>query len=325
MASASALIPPWTPSRRPGCRPGAGCSRAGRMRCSTRRARPSGCPTGQMGNSEVGHLNIGAGRPVLQDLPRIDAAIADGSFFQNEALLGAARRAAAGGRRLHLVSLVGPGGVHANDRHLVAVAELARRAGVEDVVVHALLDGRDTPPRSAGPFLADLEARLAGAHPGARIATIGGPLLRHGPRQALGARRRHSGRRWSRVRARSPRTPRPVSPRRTPGARTTSSCCRPSSATPAPVRDGDVVIHCNFRADRARELTHALVDGDGFAGFDRGAAPARPACRHPQRVRGGPAGRGRLPARRRDQPRRDRVRRRAGDRRTSPRPRSTPT
>ena len=127
-----------------------------------------------MGNSEVGHLNLGAGRPVLQDLPRIDAAIADGSFRANEASSTPAAPRPPGGRRLHLISLIGPGGVHANDRHLVALAELAHEQGVRDVVVHALLDGRDTPPRSAIAFLADLEARLAEAHPGARVATVGG-------------------------------------------------------------------------------------------------------------------------------------------------------
>ncbi|HTS14675.1 MAG TPA: hypothetical protein VMH24_03340, partial [Candidatus Sulfotelmatobacter sp.] len=88
-----------------------------------------GLPAGQMGNSEVGHLNLGAGRPVLQDLPRIDAAIADGSFAANPVLLAACRRAAPAGRRLHLVSLIGPGGVHAMDRHLVALAAMARAAG----------------------------------------------------------------------------------------------------------------------------------------------------------------------------------------------------
>jgi len=88
-----------------------------------------GLPAGQMGNSEVGHLNLGAGRPVLQDLPRIDAAIADGSFFTRPALLAACDRAARPDGRLHLVSLIGPGGVHANDRHLVAIADLAARRG----------------------------------------------------------------------------------------------------------------------------------------------------------------------------------------------------
>src|SRR5690606_11349426 len=120
-----------------------------------------------------GHLNLGSGRPVLQDLPRIDAAIADGSFFERPALIAACDRAVERGR-LHAISLVGPGGVHANDRHLVALVELARRRGVPEVVVHAVLDGRDTPPTSARGFVADLEVRLAAAHPNARIATVMG-------------------------------------------------------------------------------------------------------------------------------------------------------
>src|SRR5688572_16420738 len=119
-----------------------------------------GLPPGQMGNSEVGHLNLGAGRPVLQDLPRIDAAIADGSFATRPALVDAMDRAAEPAGRLHLVSLVGPGGVHANDRHLVALVEVAAQRRVPRVRVHALLDGRDTPPRSAIQFVRDLEARL---------------------------------------------------------------------------------------------------------------------------------------------------------------------
>ncbi len=133
-----------------------------------------GLPPGQMGNSEVGHLNLGTGQPVLQDLPRIDAAIADGSFFERPALVAACDRAARPDGRLHVVSLIGPGGVHANDRHLVALVELAARRGVSEVRVHALLDGRDTPPRSALGFVTDLEGRLGDAHPDARIATIGG-------------------------------------------------------------------------------------------------------------------------------------------------------
>jgi 2,3-bisphosphoglycerate-independent phosphoglycerate mutase len=133
-----------------------------------------GLPPGQMGNSEVGHLNLGAGRPVLQDLPRIDAAIAAGSFGERPALSAACARARDRGRPLHVISLIGPGGVHANDRHLVAIAELASRRGVAAVRVHALLDGRDTPPASALVFMLDLEARLAAVHPGAGIATVGG-------------------------------------------------------------------------------------------------------------------------------------------------------
>ena len=133
-----------------------------------------GLPRGQMGNSEVGHLNLGAGQPVVQDLPRIDKAIDDGSFFDNEALLAAVQRAAQPGCRLHLIGLLGPGGVHSVDRHAVAIAKLAAQAGAQDIVVHALLDGRDTPPRSADRFVPDFQDRLADAHPAARIATVGG-------------------------------------------------------------------------------------------------------------------------------------------------------
>ncbi|HEY5520138.1 MAG TPA: 2,3-bisphosphoglycerate-independent phosphoglycerate mutase [Candidatus Limnocylindrales bacterium] len=233
-----------------------------------------GLPKGQMGNSEVGHLNLGAGRPVVQDLPRIDAEIESGSFFENSALLAAVRRAAQG-HRLHLIGLVGPGGVHSVDRHAVAVAKLARQAGAQDVVVHGLLDGRDTPPRSAIEFVPDFEQRLKEAHPGARIATIGG--------RYWGMDR---DKRWERV-------------ARHYEAIVHGSGLRSATATQAvldgyareendefiqptvidsadgTVHDGDVVLHFNFRADRARELIHALVDGDEFDAncLDRGARP----------------------------------------------------
>ena len=134
-----------------------------------------GLPPGQMGNSEVGHLNLGAGRPVLQDLPRIDAAIADGSFARRPALLAACARQARPDGRLHIVSLIGPGGVHAHDRHLVAVAALAAAQGVPTVRIHALLDGRDTPPTlGVSPSSRTSRRRLAAVHPDARIATVGG-------------------------------------------------------------------------------------------------------------------------------------------------------
>ncbi len=235
-----------------------------------------GLPPGQMGNSEVGHLNLGAGRPVLQDLPRIDAAIADGSFVVQPALLEACRRAAEPGRRLHLVSLVGPGGVHANDRHLVEVARLAAARGVSSVRVHALLDGRDTPPRSALAFVADLERRLHDAHPDARVASVGGRYF------AM-----DRDKRWDRV-------------ERGYDAIVHGEGERASSATAAveaayargendefvtptviddgdgTVQSGDAIVHCNFRADRARELTHALVD-PGFTSFDLTSPAGRPA------------------------------------------------
>ena len=233
-----------------------------------------GLPVGQMGNSEVGHLNLGAGRPVLQDLPRIDAQIEDGSFFKNAALLDAVQRAAQG-HRLHLIGLIGPGGVHSVDRHAVAIARLARRAGANDVVVHGLLDGRDTPPRSAQEFVPDFEHRLHDAHPEARIATIGG--------RYWGMDRDN---RWERI----GRHYEAIVHGRGLAARNAAQAVLDGYArnendefiqptvldgVDGRVRDGDVVVHFNFRADRARQLVHALVDGEEFDKncFDRGARP----------------------------------------------------
>jgi 2,3-bisphosphoglycerate-independent phosphoglycerate mutase len=233
-----------------------------------------GLPHGQMGNSEVGHLNLGAGQPVVQDLPRIDAAIANGSFEQNRALLDAARRAATG-HRLHLVGLLGPGGVHSVDRHAVAIARLARQVGARDVVVHGLLDGRDTPPRSAEGFVPDFEVRLREAHPQARVATIGG--------RYYGMDR---DKRWERVRQAYEAIVhgRGLSAASAIDAVTAGYArgegdefIQPTviQGVDGTIRDGDVVIHFNFRADRARELIHSLVDGDEFdtSAFDRGPRP----------------------------------------------------
>ncbi len=235
-----------------------------------------GLPAGQMGNSEVGHLNLGAGRPVLQDLPRIDAAIADGSFFERPALLDACARAARPDGRLHLISLIGPGGVHANDRHLVALAELAARQGVPAVRVHALLDGRDTPPRSALDYMADLEGRLAAAHPDARIASVGG---RYWAMDRDG--------RWDRVERGYDAIVHGVGERAsTAAAAIEAGYARGENdefvaptvidGVDGAIHAGDAVIHANFRADRARQLTHALADRE-FAGFDRAAPDGRPA------------------------------------------------
>ena len=234
-----------------------------------------GLPAGQMGNSEVGHLNLGAGRPVLQDLPRIDAAIADGSFFTRPALVAACERAKRTGR-LHAVGLIGPGGVHANDRHLVALVELAARMDVPSVRVHALLDGRDTPPSSALGFMTDLEARLAAAHPDARIASVGGRYY------AM-----DRDKRWERtergydaiVHAEGLTAASAAAAISEAYARgETDEFVAPTivTGTDGAVRDGDPVVHINFRADRARQLTHALARAD-FAGFDRTSPAGRAA------------------------------------------------
>ena len=131
-----------------------------------------GLPAGLMGNSEVGHLTLGAGRMVPQDLLRVDLAIRDGSLFENPALVAAADRAREAGAALHLLGLVSDGGVHSHERHLFALLELARRRGVERVRVHAFTDGRDTPPRSAGTYVERLERALA--ETGGRIASVAG-------------------------------------------------------------------------------------------------------------------------------------------------------
>jgi 2,3-bisphosphoglycerate-independent phosphoglycerate mutase len=234
-----------------------------------------GLPPGQMGNSEVGHLNIGAGRPVAQDLPRIDAAIANGSFSTNPALFAAIGRAAHPGTRLHLVGLLGPGGVHSVDRHAVEIARLAHQLGANDVVVHGLLDGRDTPPRSAAEFVPDFETRLRQAHPDARIATISG--------RYFGMDR---DKRWERVESFHRAMVRGEGLHASSalaavlagyGRGENDEFIKPTliEGVNGTVRDGNVVIHFNFRADRARELIHALVDGPEFdtPAFDRGRRP----------------------------------------------------
>ena len=234
-----------------------------------------GLPEGQMGNSEVGHLNLGAGKPVEQDLPRIDAAIADGSFDGRPALLAACDRALETGV-LHTVGLVGPGGVHAHDRHLLALVRLAKARGVPRVRIHALLDGRDTPPSSALGFLRDLEAQLAGAHPDARIASVGGRYFAMDRDQ-----------RWDRtergydaiVHAEGLRAPSAIAAIEAAYARgETDEFVVPTviDGTDGQVDDRDPIVHVNFRADRARQLTHALADAS-FAGFDRTSPTGRPA------------------------------------------------
>ena len=229
-----------------------------------------GLPPGQMGNSEVGHLNLGAGFRVLQDLPRITQAIADGSFFANEILAGACREALASGGRLHLMGLVGPGGVHAVDEHLVAMVELASRSGLpaDRVLFHAFTDGRDTPPRSADAFLPALEARFAGR---AQVATVTG--------RYFAMDRDH---RWDRtaraydaiVHGRGIEATTAADAVATAYARgENDEFIQPTVVGSAPpMADGDAIVHLNFRADRARQLTQALALAD-FDGFDRGLAP----------------------------------------------------
>jgi 2,3-bisphosphoglycerate-independent phosphoglycerate mutase len=231
-----------------------------------------GLPPGQMGNSEVGHLNIGAGRVVYQDLTRISLAIEDGSFFENRALRQACAKAVGRGSRLHLMGLVSGGGVHSDMGHLEACLELARREKVRDVVVHAFLDGRDTPPRSAKGYLATIQAAMDRLGVG-RYGVISGRYY---------AMDRDT--RWDRVKLAYDALAYAEGFFATAAAAAVDAAyargendefVRPTIVAPehdSTVRDGDVCIFFNFRPDRARELTRAFTEA-GFSEFDRGAHP----------------------------------------------------
>ncbi|MEO5962137.1 MAG: 2,3-bisphosphoglycerate-independent phosphoglycerate mutase [Thermomonas sp.] len=230
-----------------------------------------GLPDGQMGNSEVGHMNLGAGRIVYQDLTRIDAAIEDGSFFANEELLATCTAARQSGGTLHVMGLLSKGGVHSHQTHIFAMLELAHREGVPQVAVHAFLDGRDTPPRSAETSLLALQA-VCDKLGNARIATVGGRYFAMDRDQ-----------RWERVRRGWDAI---VDARSDQHAGDALSALREAYtrgendefvaptvlASAQPMRDGDAVVFMNFRADRARQLTAAFVD-PAFTGF----ATRRPA------------------------------------------------
>jgi 2,3-bisphosphoglycerate-independent phosphoglycerate mutase len=230
-----------------------------------------GLPAGQMGNSEVGHLNLGAGFPVLQDLPRITAAIDDGSFFANETLSATVGEVLERGGRLHLMGLVGPGGIHAVDEHIVAMGELAHGAGLppERVLFHAFTDGRDTPPRSADRYLPSLEARMDGR---ARVATVTGRYW------AM-----DRDRRWERTQRAYEALVGGIGHRATTARDAIAAAYARDEGDEfieptvldahAPIVDGDAVVHLNFRADRARQLTRAFALAD-FDGWERADGPS---------------------------------------------------
>lgn len=235
-----------------------------------------GLPPGQMGNSEVGHLNIGAGYVVLQDMPRIDSAIEDGSFFSNAALLGAMKHVRSTGGTLHLFGLFSPGGVHSHFNHLNALLLMAKKNGVPSSAVHAFLDGRDTPPRSALGYVREWQPRLDSLGT-ARFATVVGRYY---------AMDRDN--RWERVQRAYELIAHGVGERaasaeeaieRSYAAGITDEFVEPCvigppGEEPVSVRPGDAVIYYNFRTDRGRELTRAFVAPE-FPYFDRGA-PIRP-------------------------------------------------
>jgi 2,3-bisphosphoglycerate-independent phosphoglycerate mutase len=236
-----------------------------------------GLPEGQMGNSEVGHLNIGAGRIVLMDITRIDHALASGALFHNELLLGAMKRGRE--RQLHLLGLLSDGGVHSQIEHLFGLLSMAQQNKVERVFVHCFMDGRDTPPHSGIDYLRRLQQKMRELGVG-RIASLAGRYY---------AMDRDN--RWERIERAyrgvvhgegEKRSSDPVDAlRRSYEQGTTDEFVEPvvittdsnPTATPvAPIRDDDAVIFFNFRADRARQMTRAIAEPN----FDKFADPARP-------------------------------------------------
>jgi 2,3-bisphosphoglycerate-independent phosphoglycerate mutase len=235
-----------------------------------------GLPDAQMGNSEVGHMNIGAGRVVDQEFTRITRAIEDGSFFHNEVLCNAFDEVAANGKALHILGLLSPGGVHSHQDHICALVELGARHDVKDIYVHAFLDGRDTPPKSAEEYLHDVQMKMTELGRG-RFASIIG--------RYYAMDRNHN---WDRTRlaydlicdgkaefqsddpfiavdmayARG-ETDEFVSP---------TAILKPGAGR-VRINDGDAVVFANYRADRARQLTRPFTDTD-FDGFPRERVPS---------------------------------------------------
>lgn len=230
-----------------------------------------GLPEGQMGNSEVGHLNMGAGRIVYQELTRITKEIQDGDFFKNEALLAAVKNAKENNSSLHMMGLLSDGGVHSHNTHLYGLLKLAKQEGLEKVYVHCFLDGRDTPPASGKGYVAELEARMAEIGVGA-VASISGRYY---------AMDRDN--RWDRVekayaaltrgegdRAASAEAGMAASYEKEVYDEFVVPMVIEKDGEPlATIKENDSVIFFNFRPDRAREITRTFCD-DEFAGFDRG-------------------------------------------------------
>ncbi|WP_207060839.1 2,3-bisphosphoglycerate-independent phosphoglycerate mutase [Motiliproteus sp. SC1-56] len=235
-----------------------------------------GLPEGQMGNSEVGHMNIGAGRTVYQNFTRITKAIEDGSFYQNEVLVTVIDKAIAAGKSVHVLGLLSPGGVHSHEQHLQALCELAEQRGAANIYVHAFLDGRDMPPRSAEPSIAAMEAKLEALGKGA-IATVTGRYY---------AMDRDN--RWERVQLAYDAMTLGQAPCTAGSAAAALAAAYERDENDEFVQatvilddqgqprgiigDGDAVICANFRPDRAREITRAFVDRE-FDGFARQAQP----------------------------------------------------
>ncbi|MDP8567357.1 2,3-bisphosphoglycerate-independent phosphoglycerate mutase [Methylophilus aquaticus] len=234
-----------------------------------------GLPDGQMGNSEVGHLNIGAGRIVFQDFERINNSIATGEFFKLPALVNALQVLKAQDKALHILGLLSDGGVHSYQPHIHAMLDMAQQQGLSKVYVHAFLDGRDTPPKSAQPYLEKLEGHLRQLGTG-QVASVSGRFY--------GMDR---DKRWERVApayelvvngtadfvaADSLSALQQAYARDESDEFVKCTAIRTADADPVRIEDGDCLVFMNFRSDRARQLTDALLNPQ-FSGFERSRVP----------------------------------------------------
>lgn len=230
-----------------------------------------GLPSHQMGNSEVGHLNIGAGRIVYQDLSKVDVSIEDGSFFTNPALSDAIAVAKQNDSALHIMGLLSAGGVHSHEDHIYAMLEMAAKRGLKKIYLHPFLDGRDTPPRSAAPSLATLQDKCTALGVGQIVSITGRFYVMD------------RDNRWERVQPAYELLTQGVAEYAAPDAASALQAAyareesdefvkptriQPEGTPAIAMQDGDVAIFMNFRADRAREITRALTD-DAFSGFER--------------------------------------------------------
>ncbi|AGH82231.1 phosphoglyceromutase [Psychromonas sp. CNPT3] len=230
-----------------------------------------GLPDGQMGNSEVGHTNIGAGRTVYQNLTKVTKSIADGDFFENNVLVSAINKAVEANKAVHIMALASPGGVHSFDEHILAAIELAAKRGAKKIFVHAFLDGRDTPPRSAALTLQKFEDKYKELGVG-RTATIIGRYY------AL-----DRDTRWERVQEAYDLLTLSKADYKAESALAGLKAAYTRDENDefvkatvigenAPIEDGDTLLFLNFRADRAREISYAFCDAN-FSGFERAATP----------------------------------------------------
>ena len=234
-----------------------------------------GLPDGQMGNSEVGHVNLGAGRIVYQDFTRITKSIEDGEFDHNPVLVDNIDKAVKAGKAVHLMGLLSPGGVHSHEDHIVAAIKLAAKRGATAVYLHAFLDGRDTPPRSAKASIERIQSLFSELNCG-RLASIVGRYF---------AMDRDN--RWERVESAynlmvsndceftyvdGVEALEAAYDRNENDEFVSASLIQPDNATAATINDGDTVLFMNFRADRARQMTRAFVD-ETFSGFEKQRTP----------------------------------------------------